>query len=286
MSEFVVSTLDGIKQRLGCAFFHSWCYCVPEFVEKKDFVFSPQALSAGDLLWKDGKRGVRKIEIPEQYGGGTVVYKPVYRKNPFRCFMRLSPTAKDAVNLLMLQQLGIDTIKVLCTGEDRAFFALKRGYIITEFAEGFQDGCCFAKDPLLPGREEFIECAIDLIAKLHSLGLYHGGFKMYNLLWQKKSAVAPMHIKMLDVPTMRLFTDRKMDEMVEDVHNILHCFLPLEEMPKYVTEYLKKRGNQLQCSTERFMQEIEQYDQKRNEILKKKHSGIRKQWREIRKKLE
>lgn len=140
------------------------------------------------VLWQTRNKFVLLLELPD---GRKVVFKaPLRIKNILKYCFRPSPYGREALNFYHIRQLGIPTVKFLAAGEFRSFFKLRKGFLITEYAEGFSDGfdCVSGKngEDALGLVQEFVVQNFKLLARLHNNRVSHNGFTPGNILYRKR----------------------------------------------------------------------------------------------------
>ena len=97
-----------------------------------------------EVLWHTRSKFVLLLELPD---GRKVVYKaPLRIKNFYKYMLRLSPYGKEARNFRLLSKLNLPLVKLLAVGEDRSFFKLQSGFLVTEYADGYSNGCLALRD--------------------------------------------------------------------------------------------------------------------------------------------
>ena len=187
----------------------SWQYVSPEFRDElKDMLASAENLAPDGnipVLWQTRNKFVLLLELPS---GRKVVFKaPARIKNFLKYCLRPSPWGKEASNFYRIRQMGIPTVHFLAAGEFRRFFKLRKGFLITEFAEGFSDGFDFvpggalADEPVLV--RKFVEQNFRLLAILHNNCFAHNGFTPANMLYRKHTGAgdgdSPLEILWIDL---------------------------------------------------------------------------------------
>ncbi len=170
----------------------SWQYVKPEYQADLASVLAAAEKLAPDgnipVLWQTRNKFVLLLELPS---GKKVVFKaPARVKNFLKYCLRPSPWGKEALNFYRIQQMGIKTVNFLAAGEFRTFFKLRKGFLITEFAEGFSDGFDFCPDGARNAEtalvREFAEQNFRLLAKLHNNRFIHNGFTPGNMLYRER----------------------------------------------------------------------------------------------------
>lgn len=170
----------------------SWQYIQPEEQEAlAGIVAEAESLQPDGrvpVLWKTRNKFVLLLELQN---GRKVVFKaPLKVKNVLKYCFRLSPYAREALNFYHIRQLEIPTVKFLAAGEFRTFFKLRKGFLITEFAEGFSDGFDFVPGKIHEGEpalvRDFTEQNFRLLARLHNHRMIHNGFTPGNMLYRKR----------------------------------------------------------------------------------------------------
>lgn len=170
----------------------SWQYIAPDhYEEMAPLLREREKLIPGNypVLWQTRNKFVILLTLPS---GRKAVYKaPVKIKNFLKYCFRLSPYGKEARNFRLIGQMGIPTVKIIASGEERTFFRLKSGFLVSEFAEGFSDGNDFSRKGALKDEKElvreFVEENFRLLALMHNNRFIHKGFTPGNILYRKRS---------------------------------------------------------------------------------------------------
>ena len=208
----------------------SWIYLQENFAEEYNTLLNEGKLQEGsgaDILWQTSQKFVLKVASP---AGRNIVFKS-YRKIKDRrkYILRLTPCGLEAGNYQALTNLGFPMARLLAVGEERTFFLVKKAFLITEFAEGYQDGKVFLpynyrqEDAAL--RDEFIRLNLQLLAKLHDCGYLHQGFMPGNLLWKRNPDSDQMDLIWIDVATCRKVSPNKIRKSIGfEVGNFFRLF--------------------------------------------------------------
>ena len=171
----------------------SWIYCKDSFAETFEKLLQQGAFlesGPGEKIWGTRTKYVLKLPAGENF---DVVYKG-YRKisKVYSYLLRPSPCGLESVNYQRIADLGIRVPELLAAGETRSFHLLKGAFIITRFADGFDNGRVFLPGAPLAGeeklKEEFLRRHLELLARCHDGGLLHRGFTPANIMWKKRSA--------------------------------------------------------------------------------------------------
>lgn len=171
----------------------SWSYCKDSFAEIFERLLQQGAFlesGPGEKIWGTRTKYVLKLPAGENF---DVVYKG-YRKisKVYSYLLRPSPCGLEAVNYQRISDLGITLPELLAAGETRSFHLLKGAFIITRFAEEFEDGRAFLPGAPLAGeeklKEEFLRRHLELLARCHDERILHRGFTPANIMWKKRSA--------------------------------------------------------------------------------------------------
>lgn len=140
------------------------------------------------VLWQTRNKFVLLLDLPD---GRKAVFKaPLRIKDVLKYCFRPGPWGREALNFYHIRQLGFPTVNFLAAGEFRTFFKLRKGFLITEFAEGFSDGFDFVPGGVQEGEtalvRDFTEQNFRLLAKLHNNRIIHRGFTPGNMLYRKR----------------------------------------------------------------------------------------------------
>lgn len=176
-------------RKMGVKFRSEWFYTEPGFeAVEKAFREAPELFANSEVIWHTRHKMVRKVVLPEEYGGHKLAFKIYDGVAPLRFALRCSKTALEAANYKALSQLGMPMAKLVCAGDDRRNFHLRKSFFATVFAEGYPDGREFIPGGSMRGTPEeksFIRQNMEYVAKLHSIHGYHKALRVYNFLWQK-----------------------------------------------------------------------------------------------------
>ena len=178
----------------------SWRWVRNDFVDEFDRLsdagaFRPDGPSR--KIWNTRNKFVLRTTTSR---GFDVVYKSFYRIKEYQqYYLRPSPSAQEALNYMMLSELGIPLPDLLVVGEIReisdwfvigGFRRLTNSFLVSRFVEGFRDGSDFIiggpleKDEML--MMEFCRGNLAMLAKLHDAGILHRGFTPTNLMYRRE----------------------------------------------------------------------------------------------------
>jgi len=148
-------------------------------------------------IWNTRNKFVLRMTTSQ---GFDVIYKSFYRIKEYQqYYLRPSPSAQEALNYMMLSELGIPLPDLLAVGEVReisdwfiigGFRRLTNSFLVTRFVDGFRDGSDFGIGGPLEKDEslmmEFCRGHLALLAKLHDAGILHRGFTPTNLMYRRE----------------------------------------------------------------------------------------------------
>lgn len=228
-----------------------WFHAEPGFeLVKQAFFEVPQLFKNGEVIWKTRNKEVRKISLPSEYGGITLVFKDYDGIKPLRYALRCSKTALEAANYRAFSELGIPMATLLFAGDNRTRFRLDRSFLATQFAEGYSDGREFLPGGTWCGTPEqklFIDRNLVYVAKLHAVHCFHKAARVFNFLW-KPIENGDIDIVWIDVASCRFLSVpncvfRKY--LVKDLANFFHDLeLPEAEVREALESY---RQNNPRC---------------------------------------
>lgn len=226
---------------------NSWEFCIPDFREDYGnlvFTGALQEEGPGEIIWSTRNKFVLKITAPS---GRTVVYKS-FRKIKFLPYLfRLSPLGREALNYCKLQELGFPLPELLAAGEERHFFKISGGFVITEFASGTANGREFIpggnQGSAVAARNEFIRQSMTMLRKLHDYGISHGGFTPANVLWKGDTAET-LQTVWIDIATCRksskVFSKKR---FFKDFYDFFRFFnFTKAELEQYLQFYFSSNG--------------------------------------------
>lgn len=117
--------------------------------------------------------------IARHYRRGGLIHHfthDLYWERPFRPLTELISTE-------IARQRAIPTVEVLATGVEHVAFGLYRGWFISREAEGFSNLWEWLQSkPPASARQQGIETVAQVIARLHTAGIYHADLNLTNLL--------------------------------------------------------------------------------------------------------
>ena len=177
-------------REMGVKFRSSWFYAEPGFeTVERAFQEAPELFDNGEIIWHTRHKMVRKVVLPEAYGGHKLAFKIYDGVTPLRYLMRCSKTALEAANYKALKKLGMPMAELVCAGDDRRNFHLRKSFFATIFAEECSDGRDFIPGGSMRGTPEeksFIRQNMEYVARLHAVHCYHKALRVYNFLWKKR----------------------------------------------------------------------------------------------------
>lgn len=194
-------------------YFCSWKYVNEKYasqleeLRRKNGDFNCE--SGYPVLWSTRSKYVLLLTVED---GTQLVYKaPRKLRSPIRYMFRTAPWGSEAVNFQRLSEVGLPLVKLVAAGEERKFFILKYGFLITEYASGFSDGRVFFSHGELENaielRDEFVRRNFIYLARMHKAGFIHNGFTPLNLLCKVRTtpdeAGNLLDIKWIDVASCR-----------------------------------------------------------------------------------
>jgi serine/threonine protein kinase len=121
----------------------------------------------------------RGYAIVRRYRRGGLIRhftRDLYWERPFRPFAELICTE-------IARQRQIPTVEVLAAGIERVTLGLYRGLFVSREAEECLNLWEWLRSqPLQPQRQKIIESAAQVIARLHTAGIYHSDLNLTNIL--------------------------------------------------------------------------------------------------------
>lgn len=231
---------------LGIRFRSDWFHVEPGFEKVREaFVAAPQWFDEAEVIWKTRTKKVRKVVLPPEYGGQTLVFKDQRGGRPLRYALCCSKTTVEAANYRVFAALGIPMAQLIFVGERRRNFRLQRAFLATRFAAGYVDGRDFLPGGRLRGGPEqkaFIDRNLAYVAQLHRLHCFHGGLRVFNFLW-KPLADGGIDIVWIDVASCRFLRLPKFlfaRYIVRDFANFFHDLeLSDAELREALENYLR-----------------------------------------------
>ena len=238
-------TISGAFTGLEWTPAHSWCWIRTDAAEIRDVLRSgpPGADSGPEVLWKTNNKYVLRLKTASGMDLACKWYVSI-RQFPYSFLWTLA--AKEAYNFKRFADLGLPLVKLVAAGEGRGFFKIRNAFIVTEFAEGFQDGRYFMEafphDNAM--RDEFTRKNLVLITRLHDAGFCHSGFTPLNELWRKlpepDANGDQLDIRWIDLATChRAWGWSLKRRIVEDLGNFLRFYaFTQEERGEFLRIYL------------------------------------------------
>lgn len=117
--------------------------------------------------------------IARRYRRGGLIHHfthDLYWERPFRPLTELISTE-------IARQRAIPTVEVLAAGVEHVAFGLYRGWFISREAEGFINLWEWLRSkPSASARRQGIEIVAQVIARLHTAGIYHADLNLTNIL--------------------------------------------------------------------------------------------------------
>jgi 3-deoxy-D-manno-octulosonic acid kinase len=117
--------------------------------------------------------------LARRYRRGGLIHHfihDLYWERPFRPLTELISTETA-------RQRAIPTVEVLAVGVEHVVFGLYRGWFISREAEGFINLWEWLRSkPLAAARQQGIKTVAQVIARLHSAGIYHADLNLTNIL--------------------------------------------------------------------------------------------------------
>ena len=164
----------------------SWQWVRTDFREDFERLCrEPQNLTAdgpGKVIWQTKNKYVLLLTMPES--GRKVVYKTAPNvKRAYQYCHRRSVFANEAWYFCYFAELGLPMAKLLAAGDTRENFILQTGFLMTEFAEGFNNGLMFIKDDAdAKLRDIYIRKNLEYLALIHDRRILHRGATPANFL--------------------------------------------------------------------------------------------------------
>lgn len=223
----------------------SWCWIRTDAAEIRDVLRKgpPVADSGPDVLWRTQRKTVLRLKT---MSGPDLACKWCVNIRWLPYGFSWTQAMKEAYKFKRLAHLGLPLVKLVAVGEERGFLRIRNCFLVTEFANGFQDGRCFFESPLYGTalRDEFTRENFRLIARLHDAGFFHGGFTPMNELWRKlpepDAEGRQMEFRWLDLARCRRAWGRKLKRRIaEDLGNFLRFYpFTAEERREHLRAYL------------------------------------------------
>ncbi|MDR0363254.1 MAG: lipopolysaccharide kinase InaA family protein [Planctomycetota bacterium] len=198
----------------------------------------------GDLIWHAKPNRVWKLTLPADCGGDAIVFKESLANRQYRYLVSPTPTAREGAHYIMLERLGLPVADLLAVGDLRTGRRLDRSFIVTRFAEGYQDGRAFVLNGARAGdlalRNAFIRECVGKLALLHRIYFYHKGFKAYNVLWRESASPGLVDLCLIDFASCRFrpkftFAHHVVEDLADFFASLL---LPESELDPHLAVYL------------------------------------------------
>ena len=180
--------LEVIKAKIDtkCEFsykkFRTWAWSDPSMLKILDDLRSDPE-KYGKVIWATRRKKVYRLILPD---GTAVAYKTGCPNKKFRYMFVQSSGLREMINYRIFRNaFNIPLVQLLAGGEVKRGPILQNAWIMTRFAEGYEDGRVLAKADTQT-RKDFLAFNIPLIAKLHKAGCYHRAFRPYNILMKRK----------------------------------------------------------------------------------------------------
>ena len=190
-----------LRYAVGCG---SWEWVRHDFAAEFDELRKNDALTPGGVsptLWQTSSKFVLKLTT----GCGCAVYKNSFLiRYGAKYWLRPSPSAMEAFNMMRLARMGFPVPELLAVGETRKFRSLKSSFLVSSFIESrdgrdFRHNGIHAADEMLKMR--FCSEHLKLLAKLHNRGFLHRNFTPFNLLYRQDGNT--WHSWWIDLATCR-----------------------------------------------------------------------------------
>jgi len=210
--------------------YRSWSWVRSGFAEEFDRLSDAGAFlpdGPSETIWNTRSKYV--LKTPTSLGF-DVAYKSFLRIRHFHKYLlRPSACAAEAVNYMLLAELGFPLPDLLAVGETRCGLLLKNAFMASRFAEGFRNGLDFARDGIhvgdMPMLMDFCRGHLKLLAKLHDKGIVHRGFTPGNLLYRQ--GTGGMEFCWIDVASCR----RSAISTAQIANDMFHLFRYLNISP-------------------------------------------------------
>ena len=174
--------LEVIKAKIDtkCEFsykkFRTWAWSDPSMLKILDDLRSDPE-KYGKVIWATRRKKVYRLILPD---GTSVAYKTGCPNKKFRYMFVQSSGLREMINYRIFRNaFNIPLVQLLAGGEVKRGPILQNAWIMTRFAEGYEDGRVLATADAQT-RKDFLAFNIPLIAKLHKAGCYHRAFRPYN----------------------------------------------------------------------------------------------------------
>ena len=218
----------------------SWEWVRQDFAAEFAKLRDGNALTPGGAsptLWRTSSKFVLKLTA----NGGDAVYKCSFRfKSAAQYWLRLSPSAKEAFNMLRIGALGFPVPELLAVGETRNFRNLKSSFMVTSFIDSLdgRDFCIGEKrEDDDPSKMRFCSEHLKLLAKLHNRGFLHHNFTPFNLLYRQDGDV--WHSWWIDLATCRRAYAIGLRDISKEIFKLLQYLkLSPEQRRKLVSDYV------------------------------------------------
>ena len=224
----------------------SWCWIRKDAAEIRDVLLAgpPGAVSGPDVLWQTQKKTVLRLKTAS---GLDLACKWGVDVRWLPYGFSWTQAMKEAYNFKRLAHVELPLVKLVAVGEERGFFSIRNYFLVTEYADGFQDGRyffeSFSYEPWM--RDEFTRRNFALIARLHDAGFCHGGFTPMNELWRKlpepDAEGNRLDIRWIDIATCSRAWGQNLKRLIaEDLVNFLRFYSFTEaERREHLRGYLE-----------------------------------------------
>ena len=241
--EAISGAFIGLEWTPAC----SWCWIRTDAAEIRDILRSgPSGADSGpDVLWQTKNKIVLRLKTAS---GLDLACKWYVKLRWLPYGFSWTQATKEAYNFKRLAHIGLPLVKLVAAGEGRGFFRIHSAFLVTEYADGFQDGRyffeSFSYEPRM--RDEFTRRNLILLARMHDAGFLHGGFTPMNELWRKlpepDEEGNQLDILWIDLATCRRmwFWSRKQQCIAQDLGDFLRFYsFTAEERRAYLRLYLE-----------------------------------------------
>ena len=181
MREVIKAKID-TKCEFSYKKFRTWAWSDPSMLKILDNLRSDPE-KYGKVIWATRRKKVYRLILPD---GTSVAYKTGCPNKKFRYMFVQSSGLREMINYRIFRNaFNIPLVQLLAGGEVKRGPILQNAWIMTRFAEGYEDGRVLATADAQT-RKDFLAFNIPLIAKLHKAGCYHRAFRPYNILMKRK----------------------------------------------------------------------------------------------------
>ncbi len=226
MLEVIKAMIDA-KCEFGYKKFRTWAWSDPAMLKILDDLRSDPE-KYGSLIRSTAQKKVYRLNLPD---GRVIAYKTGCPDKKFRYMFVKSSGLRELINYRIFRNaFNIPLVQLLAGGEVKCGPVLQSAWIMTRFAEGYEDGRVLA-DADAQTRKDFLAFNMPLIAKLHKAGCYHRAFRPYNIL-MKRHEDGALDCLWPDVSSCyfyflpAIFLRRA---WLDDLIRFFKCFLPAED---------------------------------------------------------